>query len=306
MKKILVTGGAGYKGVLLVRSLLDAGHKVTLMDNFMYGFESVLHLVEEPNLNIVRLDVRNLKEKDVAGYDVIYHLAGISGYPACESNPHSAEVINVTATRKLTKMLSKQQVLIYASTTSFYGSTGADCDEDSKVQPVSAYGQTKYAAERIVQERDNSISFRFATIYGPSPKMRVDLLVNDFTYKAINERSLVIFDAKSRRTFLHIKDAIRAYVFALDNLKKMRGEVFNVGDDHLNFTKLEIAEAIRKHVKFEIVNSTLPDFDVRNFNVSFRKLKKLGFKVQHSLDDGIVELVKLYSFYRPHLPYRII
>lgn len=306
MAKILVTGGAGYKGIILVTQLLELGHHVTLLDNFMYGFESVLHLVERPKLAIRALDVRNLTAADTKDYDVIYHLAGISGYPACEANPHSAEIINVLATRNLVKGLGKDQALIYASTTSFYGSKGADCDETSPVQPVSTYGQTKYEAEKIVQGRENSISLRFATLFGASPKMRVDLLVNDFVYKAVNDRCLVIFDAKSRRTCLHIRDAIAAYAFALEHLDQMKGQVYNVGDESMNYTKIELAEEIRKHHEYEIINSSIPDLDVRNFNISYAKLKALGFRSQHNLTDGIAELLKLYRFYKPHLPYKII
>jgi nucleoside-diphosphate-sugar epimerase len=304
--KILVTGGAGYKGTLLTKRLLERGHKVTLMDNFMYGFESVLHLAEEKELDIVRFDIRNIEQFSLENFDVIYHLAGISGYPACEANPHSAEMINVDATAKLVKGLRPEQLLIYASTTSFYGMGGLDCNEASPVKPVSMYGQTKYEGEKIVQGREFSISLRFATIFGMSPKMRVDLLVNDFVCKAVNDRSLVIFDAQSRRTFLHIKDAINAYLFALEHAQEMKGQIFNVGDEQLNFTKLEIAEAIRRQVKYEIVRSSMPDLDVRNFNVSFGKLRQLGFSPVYSLDDGIKELIKLYSFYKPHLNYKII
>ncbi len=304
--RILVTGGAGYKGVVLVKRLLEKGHKVTIFDNFMYGFESVLHLVSNPNLTIAQLDIRNLKESVLKDFDVIYHLAGISGMPACAANPHSAQVINVDATRSLVSYLSKSQMLIYASTTSFYGATGSECDENVPVQPVSLYGKTKYEAEKICMEHENSISFRFATILGVSPRMRVDLLVNDFAYKAVNDRAIVIFAGRSKRTFVHIEDAIRAYVFALDHLTEMKGGIYNVGDEKLNFSKNDIAQAIRKHVSFEIVDSSLPDLDVRDFLVSFKKIRSLGFGVKLSLDEGIQELLKLYSFYKSHSHYNII
>jgi len=306
MINALVTGGGGYKGTLLVKRLLELRHKVTLLDNFMYGFDSVLHLAREEHLQILSLDVRNIQARDLKCFDIVFHLAGISGYPACEANPHSAEKINVEATQRLANCLSTGQVLVYASTTSFYGCVPSACDETSRVQPVSTYGITKYEAEKICQERKNSISLRFATLFGVSPKMRVDLLVNDFVYKAVNERSIVLFDARSSRTFLHVSDAISAYILALNNVERMCGQVYNVGDDRLNFTKQQIAEAIREHVNFEIVNSRLPDMDVRDFKVSFDKIKSLGFSVNHSLDDGIRELLKLYHFYKPHLNYRVI
>ena len=156
--KILVTGGAGYKGVLLTKGLLDKNHDVTILDNFMYGYDSVLHFVNHPKLSISKVDIRNITENNLKDYDVIFHLAGISGYPACESNPHSAQMINVEATKKIVSLLGKQQYVIYASTTSFYGKLGTDCNEDSEINPVSLYGITKYKAEQLIQERENSIS----------------------------------------------------------------------------------------------------------------------------------------------------
>jgi len=303
---ILVTGGAGYKGVILVKKLLELGHNVTLLDNFMYGYESVLHLVPESRLCIVQLDIRNLSENALGAYDVVYHLAGISGMPACAANPSSAEFINVQATRKLTSFLSNQQLLIYASTTSIYGAANADCDENVQISPPSLYAKTKYEAEQIVMQRENSISLRFATIFGISPKMRADLLVNDFTYKALNERSIVLFGSQSKRTFLHIQDAVTGYLFALENSQLMRGEIYNLGDESLNYSKHDIVLAIRKHLDFEIIDSSLADVDVRDFVVSFGKLRSLGFSVRYSLDDGIRELLKLYSFYKVHSHFTII
>jgi nucleoside-diphosphate-sugar epimerase len=303
---ILVTGGAGYKGVLLTEALLKENHHVTILDNFMYGYDSILHLINNPNLQIIKLDIRNLGEKILKDYDVIFHLAGISGMPACAANPHSAEIINVEATRKLVGFTSKNQILINASTTSFYGAATTECDENVEVSPVSLYGKTKYEAEKIVQERENSISLRFATIFGVSTRMRNDLLTNDFIYKAMTERVIVIFAGHSKRTFVHIKDAIMAYVFALNNFENMKNEVFNVGDKSLNFSKIDIANAINKYVDFEIIDSSLPDLDNRNFLVSFEKINNLGYKTKYTLDDGIQEMIKLYSFYRIYSPYNLI
>jgi nucleoside-diphosphate-sugar epimerase len=304
--KILVTGGAGYKGVLLVRELLRQGHDVTLTDNFMYGYDSVLHLVPEPKLRIRQLDVRNITGNDVADADTVIHLAGISGMPACAANPASAEMINIHATHRLVSVLGKGQLLIYASTTSIYGAASQVCDETIVVQPPSLYAKTKYEAEHAVMEHANAISLRFATIFGASPRMRADLLVNDFTYKAVNERSVVIFGGRSKRTFMHIQDAVAGYLFALDNCDRMRGGVFNVGDEKLNFSKRDIADAIRKQVNFEIIETSLPDLDVRDFLVSFQKIRALGYAVKVSLDDGIRELLKLYGFYKVHSHFGVI
>jgi nucleoside-diphosphate-sugar epimerase len=272
----------------------------------MYGFDSILHIVAEPKLTILQLDIRNITEKNVSNYDVIYHLAGISGMPACASNPDSAEKINVDATRKLVSLLQKEQLLINASTTSFYGASGESCDETTIPEPVSIYGRTKYEAEKIVSERENSISLRFATIFGISSRMRNDLITNDFTYKAVHDRSLVIFAGHSKRTFIHIEDAIRAYLFALDNSNKMINNVYNIGDESLNFSKIDIADTIHKYVEFEIVNSTLPDLDVRNFLVSFAKIKKLGYSTKLTLEDGLKDLIKLYKFYKLYSHYKVI
>ncbi len=304
--KILVTGGAGYKGVLLVQALLDRGHDVVLTDNFMYGYSSVLHLVTHPKLEIRQLDVRNFTPKDLAAVDVVFHLAGISGMPACAANPHSAEVINVQATQKLVSLLSANQLLIYASTTSLYGAASKDVDEDMAVVPPSLYAKTKYEAEKIVMTHPQAISLRFATIFGVSSRMRADLLVNDFTYKAVNERSIVVFGSRSKRTFMHILDAVGGYLFALDHAERMRGQVYNVGDERLNFSKRDIADAIRQHLPFELIDSSLPDLDVRDFNVSFKKIRALGYQTTLTLDDGIRELLKLYGFFKVHSHFTVI
>jgi nucleoside-diphosphate-sugar epimerase len=296
VERILVTGGAGYKGVKLVKKLLDKGYEVTIVDNFMYGYESVLHLAEHQNLQVLNLDIRN-DIPDLHRYDVIFHLAGISGYPACEANPHSAERINVAATRQLVEQLSQEQLLINASTTSFYGKFGKECDECSPIDPVSMYGITKYRAEELVAEHANSVSLRFATVFGPSPKMRMDLMVNDFTYRAAKEGMVVLFDSYAKRTFIHVDDAVDSYLFALENWDRMKGDVFNVGSEQLNYSKLQIAELVKKYVDFKILDSDIKDRDVRHFIINFDKIKKLGFVPRHSVEDGICQLAKLFGFY---------
>jgi nucleoside-diphosphate-sugar epimerase len=303
---ILVTGGAGYKGILLTEYLLDKGYKVKILDNFMYGYDPILHLVSNNNLSIVKEDVRNDLKKYVKDQDVIIHLAGISGYPACEANPNSAQLINVDATRKLVKDLSKEQGLIYASTTSFYGKSGELRDETSMVEPVSLYGSTKYEAENICMDKDNSIALRFATLFGVSPKMRCDLLLNDFVYKAVADRCLVLFESQSKRTFLHVRDAIRSYLLAVEKFEMMKNNIFNVGDESMNYSKMEITERIKQLCDFTIIDSEVKDLDVRNFLISYDKIKRYGYKIKYTLDEGIKELLKLYSFYRPYIPFKTI
>jgi len=303
--KILVTGGAGYKGIKLTIRLLELGHKVTVLDNFMYGYDPMLFLALNKNLTIQKRDIRNGVE-DLQSFDVIFHLAGISGFPACAANPHSAQLINVDATRDMVKELGNEQLLIYASTTSIYGKSGDACYEDTPVEPVSTYAHTKLAAEKIVQERENSISLRFATVFGFSPKMRMDLMVNDFTYKAIKERVLVLFDSFAKRTFLHLDDTIAAYIYAMENANQMKGQVYNAGNNDLNYSKADIAGMIKKRVDFEIINSELKDKDLRHFVVNFDKISNLGFKPQKTVEEGIDELLKVYEFYEYFSHYRTI
>lgn len=305
MEKVLVTGGAGYKGTKIVTALLQKGYGVTIFDNFMYGFESVLHLIDYDNFNVIKGDIRNGID-NIKSYDIIIHLAGISGYPACEANPNSAQLINVDATKKLIESLGKDQLLINASTTSFYGKSGNSCDEDTHVDPVSMYGLTKHRAEQIVSEKENTISLRFATVFGPSPKMRMDLMVNDFTYKSIKERNLVLFDGYAKRTFIHIDDAVAAYLFTIEHRNQMEGGIYNAGGENLNYSKREIAELIKRKIDFKIIDSDIKDKDVRDFIICFDKISKLGFKPQKTVEDGINELIKLFSFYEYYSHFKVI
>ena len=303
---ILITGGAGYKGIILTKKLLEQGYKVTVLDNFMYGYEPILHLVTHPRLTIVKADIRN-KIEGLHKFDVVYHLAGISGFPACAANQNSAQLINVEATRELVKALHKDQVIIYASTTSLYGKSGKPCDENTLVDPVSTYAMTKLAAEKIVLERkENAVSLRFATVFGFSPKMRSDLMINDFTYRAIKEGTLVLFDSFAKRTFIHVKDAAEAYLFVLKNLDKMKGGIYNTGGNAFNFSKLEIAEKIRQKIDFKIIDSEMKDKDLRHFIVNFNKIERMGFKPSITIEEGIDELIKVFSFYEYYSPYRTI
>jgi nucleoside-diphosphate-sugar epimerase len=303
--KVLVTGGAGYKGTVLTRKLLDKGYDVTLIDNFMYGFEPVMHLATRKNLEIIRHDIRN-GIPDLQKYDVIFHLAGISGFPACASNPHSAQLINVEACRLIAKDLSQSQMLINASTTSLYGKSGQPCDEETQVDPVSTYAMTKLAAEEILHEKPNVISLRFATVFGFSTRMRMDLMINDFVYKAVKEKVIVLFDSFAKRTFIHVEDAADCYLFAMDNYDMMKGGIYNAGGNNLNFSKDEIADKIKQKVDFSVVNSELKDKDLRHFIVNFDKIEKLGFKPSKTVEDGIDELIRVYGFYEYYSHFKTI
>lgn len=301
----LVTGGAGYKGSILTHKLLNLGLKVTVIDNFMYGYESLLHIATHPNLTIIKHDIRN-GISDLNKYDIIFHLAGISGFPACASNPNSAHLINVEASKWLADHLASGQMLINASTTSMYGKSGKPCDENTVVEPLSTYAVTKYAAEKIFLEKQNVVNLRFATIFGASTRMRMDLMVNDFTYKAIREGVLVLFDGFAKRTFLHVQDAADCYIFAMNNFDKMKGEIFNAGGNELNYSKDEIAEIISKKVQFNIINSAVNDKDLRHFIVNFDKIRNLGFVPKITLEEGIDELIRLFGFYEYYSHYKTI
>ena len=304
--KVLVTGGAGYKGCHLVEALTNEGFSVTVLDNFLYGYESLLGFVENQKINVIKKDIRNLKESDVSSFDIIFHLAAVSGYPACEANPHSAQTINVASTQLLLNYLSNDQILVCASTTSMYGSSGKNLDETATPSPVSLYGITSLEREMLCMSRPNTIAFRFATIFGTSRRMRRDLLLNDFTYKAVTERCLVLYDYHSKRTFLHVRDAIEAYIMAARNPERMVGGIFNIGSNSMNFSKLDIAEKISKHVNLDIIKSDLKDPDRRDFIINFDKISALGFIPKYSVDDGIEELLRLYSWYRDNILFRTI
>lgn len=298
---ILVTGGAGYKGVMLVDALLKRGCQVSVLDNFQHGYQSLLHLIDHPKLKVIQKDICSVTPDTTAGYDVVFHLAGIVGLSACSDNPRAAYEINVHATERLVEGLRDEQLLVFASTTSIYGASTNVCDETWPVNPEtisSVYSKTKYESESIVLKRSNSIVLRFATVFGISPRMRMLLLVNEFVYRAINDRAIVIFDGHSKRTFMHMRDAIEAYLFAMDHADTMKNEIFNVGHERLNLSKLEIAECIRKHQPCEIFDSSQPDVDHRDFTISFKKIQCIGYEPKLSLDDGVRDLIKLFRYYK--------
>lgn len=299
--KVLVTGGGGYKGVKMAESLLVRGCEVTILDAFYFGYAPVLHIASHPRLTILRKDVREDLTTVLAGHDVVIHLAGLSGFPACVANPGAALAINIEATAQLVKKLGKEQLLIFASTTAMYEvAPQGEVDETTPLSPGGLYTKTKKEGENIcLNEHENTISLRLATVMGVAPRMRSNLLVNEFVLRAIADRSLVLYDANAKRTFMHIDDCIRGYMLAIDERDRMRGGIYNVGASRLNFSKQQIADAIKEQVPCDIINSKLADNDSRNFTVSFRKIEELGFDCHIGLEETIRELVKVYRFYRP-------
>ncbi len=300
-QKILVTGGAGYLGSTLVPELLQKGYSVTVFDNFMWRENSLAHVCHHPKFSVIRGDIRDTSalKKAVSGHDAVIPLAALVGAPICDQDPFSATAINRDATISMFKMLSPLQWVIMPTTNSGYG-TGQGAKpltEEAPLNPISLYAKHKVEVEEALLDHANSISFRLATVFGMSPRMRIDLLVNEFAYRAVYDRCLFLFEAHFKRNYLHVRDVTRAFVFGLENFDRIRGQVFNVGLSEANLSKKELAMVIQKVLpNTKIVEvETAEDPDKRNYVVSNEKIERAGFKTQHSLELGIVELVKGFT-----------
>ena len=302
--KILVTGGAGYIGSILVPLLLQKGHAVNVIDNFMYGQTSLLDCCYHPNLEIIRGDVRNenLLREQLRTVDTILPLACLTGAPLCDRDPVGAQQINHDVVRFLAEHKSKEQCLIFPCTNSGYGvgQEGIYCDESTPMRPISLYGKLKVELDRYLLDRGDCITFRFATVFGVSSRMRLDLLVNDFTYRAVVDKTVVLFEAHFKRNYLHVRDAAQSFLHALENYETMVGEPYNVGLSEANLSKQELCEAIQRQVPdFRYVLSEIgKDPDQRNYIVSNAKIEAAGFQTQVGLDDGVRELVKGFQIVR--------
>jgi nucleoside-diphosphate-sugar epimerase len=302
--KVLVTGGAGYIGSVLVPSLLQAGHHVTVVDSLLYGQTSLLDVCHDPRLEIVRGDVRNrpLMQRLVDGQDVLIPLAALVGAPLCARDPDNACAVNLGAVELLLQLRDPAQRVIYPNTNSGYGLGQGEsfCTEDTPLQPISVYGRTKCEAEQAVLSAGNAVTFRLATVFGVSPRMRLDLLVNDFTYRAATDGFVVLFEAHFKRNYVHVRDVARTFLHAIDNFETMRDEPYNVGLSDANLSKQELCERIQRYVpSFYFVEAALgEDPDKRNYVVSNAKIEATGFRPRYSLDDGIGELLKAYQVVR--------
>ncbi len=302
--KVLVTGGAGYIGSVVVPVLLKEGYSVTVIDNFMYGQTSLLDCCFHEKLNVVRGDVRNesLMRQLLAHHDVILPLACITGAPACDANPVLARQVNLETVKNLLGLRSKEQILIFPTTNSGYGigQEGIFCTEETPLRPVSLYGRLKVEAEKEVLDAGNSISLRLATAFGTSPRMRLDLLVNDFTYRAVTDGFLILFQAHFKRNYIHVRDVARAFLHCLRNFSSLKDQVYNVGLSQANLSKLELCEEIKKQVpNFYFIEAEVgEDIDKRNYIVSNEKIERTGFKATISLQQGIRELIKGYQIVR--------
>ena len=302
--KILVTGGAGYIGSILVPMLLDRGYEVTVLDNFMYNQSSLLDCCANPRFSVIRGDCRDeaTLKKALRGADYILPLAAIVGAPACEADKTAAVSTNLEAIKLLLSLRSREQRIIYPCTNSGYGIGEKDklCTEETPLRPLSLYGKTKVEAEKAILDAGNAISLRLATAFGMSPRMRLDLLVNDFVYRAVKDRYLVVFEGHFRRNFIHVRDVARAFIHAIENFERMRDEPYNVGLSDANLSKLELCAKIKEQLPdFVYIEAPVgEDPDKRDYIVSNEKIERTGFKPIYSLEMGIKELIKGYTILR--------
>ena len=302
MKNILLTGGLGYIGSVLTGFLLDEGYKVTILDNNLYKVNSIANFCFDDNLITVLGDVRDESlVSDLLGKnDIIIPLAALVGAPSCNNDPQTASSVNKDSVGWLLKQKSKSQIIIMPTTNSAYG-TGNDnnfCDETSDLNPISLYAKDKVEVENALMQHENVISLRLATVFGMSPRMRLDLLVNDFVYRALNDKFLVVFEGHFKRNYIHVRDICRCFIHSLKNFKTMKNEIYNVGLSDTNISKLELCNEIKKLISdFYFTEAQFTkDPDQRNYIVSNKKIEKTGFQTEVSLRNGINELIKGFKF----------
>jgi nucleoside-diphosphate-sugar epimerase len=298
LKNILVTGGAGYIGSVLVPDLLSKGHKVTVVDNLMYKQTSLASSIRDKNFSLVIGDVRNesLMKEQVLKADVVIPLAAIVGAPACDNDPIAAQSINKDSILWLLTQLSDAQRIIMPTTNSAYGSGDKNnyCDENSPLNPLSLYARDKVTVEKSLMEKSNATSFRLATVFGISPRMRLDLLVNNFTLRAVTDGFVIVFEGHFKRNYIHVLDVVQAFNLALENETFFNGQVFNVGLSEANISKIQLCEKIKEILPdFTFLEAPLgKDPDQRNYIVSNAKIEALGFRPKVTLEEGLKELVK--------------
>lgn len=304
--KILVTGGAGYIGSILVPELLVRGNSVTVLDSLIHGQFSLLDCCANPKFDFMKGDICDdrLMSELIKKFDVIILLAAIVGAPACRKNPTVTKLVNHDAHMAIINQVSPSQMVIFPNTNSGYGvgEKNAYCTEETPLRPISEYGRTKVEIEKALLDKGNAITFRLATVFGMSPRMRLDLLVNDFTYRAYTDRAVILFEEHFRRNFIHVRDVAEAFIFGINRYDQMGGEPFNVGLSSANLTKRQLCEKIKEYVPDFYIHSAEigEDPDKRDYIVSNEKIESMGWKARYTLDMGIVELLKGYQILRPN------
>lgn len=302
--KILITGGAGYIGSILTPTLLAKGYEVTVLDSFMFGQNSLADCCQYDTFNVVRGDCRNesLIKELLTDADVIIPLAALVGAPLCSRDEVGTRTINYEAVKMICDLASPEQRILMPVTNSGYGigESGKFCTEESPLRPISLYGTTKVEAEKVVLERENSMTFRLATVFGMSPRMRIDLLVNDFVYRAFYDRAVVIFEGHFKRNYIHIRDVAKVFIHGIENFETMKGKPYNVGLEDANLSKLELCAEIKKYLpKFTYLEAPIgEDPDKRDYIVSNARILKTGFEPEWPLSRGIRELIKGYTILR--------
>lgn len=305
--KILITGGAGYIGSTLTPILLDKKYRVTVVDSLIFNQSSLLDCCSKSNFQFVQGDICDfdLMNKLLSKSDIIIPLAAIVGAPACKRNPALTKLVNYDAHINIINSLTTDQKVLFPTTNSGYGIGEKDkhCTEKTPLRPISEYGRTKVEIEKAFLDKGNAITFRLATVFGMSPRMRMDLLVNDFVYRAISDRSLVLFEEHFRRNYIHVRDVAKAFLFGIENYDRMKGEPYNVGLSSANLTKRQLAEKIKEYIPGLYIHSAKigEDPDKRDYIVSNDKIESIGWFPDYSLDNGIKELIKGYKIIRPNL-----
>jgi len=301
MKKILITGGAGYIGSILATELVKLNFQVTVVDDLYYSSNSLNHLFFSKNFNFIKSDVRNnsLIKKLIKDKDIVIPLAALVGAPLCEKKKKDAVEINFNSVDFIVRSLSKNQKIIYMNSNSGYGvgKKNKFCNEESPLKPISLYGKTKVDAENSVMQFNNSISFRLATVFGASYRMRTDLLVNFFVYSAVKHKLINVFEPKFRRNFIHVRDVAKGIIFAINNFNKIRSNVYNLGLSNANITKIDLAKKVKHYIKdlnICIINNS-KDPDKRDYFVSNKKIEQKGFIADFTLEMGIKELSEIFK-----------
>jgi len=307
VKKVFITGGAGYIGSVLTPLLLEAGYKVTVYDNLMYGGDGIVHNFYSSNFDFIKGDIldKELLHQSMKGHDVIIHLAAIVGYTACRKDEQRAYNVNHIGTINVVEGLNGTQFLLYGSTGSNYGSLGEVCTEESPLNPLSIYGKSKTLGEKEVMKYRNSTAFRFATAFGVSPRLRLDLLINDLSYSAWTQKYIAVYESHFMRTFIHVRDITKAFKFAIENCDEMKGEVYNVGSNSMNYSKGDVCKLIQEKTGCYVHYADFDgDADKRDYVVSYDKIKKIGYDTKITVEQGIDELLRVFPVIKIDNKYR--